>query len=286
MTGIKVSIVVPVYNVEQFLPDCLDSLTNQTLKDIEIICVNDGSPDNSLKILEEYAQNDDRVKIITQENQGVSAARNAGLKTAVGEYIGFVDPDDWIDLDFYSKLYDAIQESNADISVATIMRKQGNLEKYRVYYEKEEVFAALNDKIIACNLPKCCYVWNKLYKRELVQNRMFERNVYFEDMLWLPEVLKSSEKLVTVPDVVYYYRVNTNSIVKTNNPTKQTHSYNAKKYIIKFFEENNLYLPKKYHSITKSIHYLFKMPVVKIKECGNIETFYLFGFVPFFFKKI
>ena len=140
MTGIKVSIVVPVYNVEQFLPDCLDSLTNQTLKDIEIICVNDGSPDNSLKILEEYAQNDDRVKIITQENQGVSAARNAGLKTAVGEYIGFVDPDDWIDLDFYSKLYDAIQESNADISVATIMRKQGNLEKYRVYYEKEEVF--------------------------------------------------------------------------------------------------------------------------------------------------
>ena len=100
----KISVIVPVYKVEKFLPKCLESLINQTLKDIEIICINDGSPDNSLKILEEYAKKDSRIKIINQKNAGPSVARNNGMSAASGEYIGFVDSDDWIDLDFYEKL--------------------------------------------------------------------------------------------------------------------------------------------------------------------------------------
>ena len=95
----KCSIIIPVYNVEKYLPKCLDSIVNQTYKNIEIICINDGSTDNSLKILEEYAQKDERIKIINQENQGVSVARNVGIDNATGDYILFVDSDDWIDRD-------------------------------------------------------------------------------------------------------------------------------------------------------------------------------------------
>ena len=100
----KISVIVPVYNVEKYLARCLDSIINQTLADIEIICINDGSTDNSLEILNDYAKKDSRIKIIDQTNAGLSCARNAGMQIAQGEYIGFVDSDDWIDLDFYEKL--------------------------------------------------------------------------------------------------------------------------------------------------------------------------------------
>ena len=98
----KISAILPVYNVEQYIKDCLDSIINQTMDDIEIICVNDGSLDNSLQVLEEYAQKDARIKIISQENQGQGIARNNGLKIANGEYITFIDPDDWVDVDTVS----------------------------------------------------------------------------------------------------------------------------------------------------------------------------------------
>jgi len=113
----KVSVIVPVYNVEPYLRRCLESLVNQTLKDIEIICINDCSPDKSLAILKEYAKKDERVKIIDfKKNQGVSVARNSGMKIAKGEYIGFCDSDDYVDLDFYEKLYGLAKEKNADIT--------------------------------------------------------------------------------------------------------------------------------------------------------------------------
>ena len=99
----KVSIIIPVYNVEQYLPKCLDSIINQTLKDIEIICINDGSIDNSLSILKEYASKDDRIIIIDKENEGQGIARNLGIKKAKGKYIGFVDPDDWVDIQMFEK---------------------------------------------------------------------------------------------------------------------------------------------------------------------------------------
>ena len=120
----KVSIIVPVYNVEKYLECCLESLINQTLKDIEIICVNDGSTDNSGKILENYAAKDNRIKVIHQVNGGQAAARNNGLNAVNGKYINFIDSDDWVDLDFIEKLYDAAERNSADIAVASIIRKK------------------------------------------------------------------------------------------------------------------------------------------------------------------
>ncbi len=111
----KVSVVLPVYNVAAYLPKCLESLLNQTLKEIEIICVNDCSPDNSLEILKQYAAKDNRIKIIDQTNTGPGVARNNGIKAATGEYVGFVDPDDWAEPEMFAKMYTAAIEQNADI---------------------------------------------------------------------------------------------------------------------------------------------------------------------------
>ena len=281
----KISVIVPVYNVETYLRECLDSLINQTFQELELICVNDGSTDSSLEILEEYASKDSRIKIINQTNQGLSAVRNNGLKLATGEFIAFIDSDDWVDLDYFEKLYSVATKNNCDIAAATIVRKRPKSQKYRVHYTEEKICNTLEEKINACNIPVCCYVWNKLYRSELVKNNFFKEGVYFEDVLWTPEVLKQSNKLVTVPDVNYYYRVTKGSIVKTNSAKKQNDSYNSKKYIIEFFEKNNLPLSKKARTITKEIKCFCGIPVLKIKEFEGVKIVYLFSFLPILRRK-
>ena len=115
MSQPQISVIIPVYNVEQYLSKCLESIINQTLQDIEIICINDGSTDNSLQILEEYAQKDSRMIVINQENQGVGVARNKGLEIARGDYIWFVDSDDYVERNGLDYVYEKSKENNADI---------------------------------------------------------------------------------------------------------------------------------------------------------------------------
>lgn len=137
MNKIFVSIIVPVYNVEKYLARCLNSLIEQTLYEIEIICVDDGSTDNSPKILKQYADKYPNIKIITQTNKGLSAARNTGMNHAQGKYIGFVDSDDWIDKDFYEKLFYTAQKYNASISAAGIIRLSKFSRKIHLQYSQE-----------------------------------------------------------------------------------------------------------------------------------------------------
>ena len=115
-----ISVIVPIYNVEEYLPKCLDSILNQTFSNIEIICVNDGSTDGSRKVLEEYKKRDFRIKIVDKENGGLSSARNAGMKVAVGEYYSFIDSDDWIDKTMLEKLYENMTTLNTDISICAV----------------------------------------------------------------------------------------------------------------------------------------------------------------------
>ena len=147
MENISLSIIVPVYNVENYLIRCLDSLVNQTLKEIEIICINDGSKDNSLNILEEYAKKDSRIIILNQENAGLSAARNAGMEIAKGEYIGFVDSDDWVDLDFFEKLYIAAKNNDCDIAVADFIREHPTKKKKDLILQKKKFLKNLKTNI-------------------------------------------------------------------------------------------------------------------------------------------
>ncbi len=283
----EVSIIVPCYNVENYLEDCISSLLNQTFKDIEIICVNDGSKDSTPMLLENFSQQDKRIKIINKENGGLSSARNSGIQNASGNFITFIDSDDWVDNNYIEKLYSAIIKNDCAIAVSGMIRKRPNSEKYRLHFSEEKVYENLQDIVDICRIPACCYACGKLFKKSLIENSPFKLGMYFEDVLWIPNILKAAKKLVTVPDTYYYYRVNNNSIVKTIQSIKKQHdSYIAKSAIVKFFNENNLVLNKKAQHITKYIKYIFGAPVLKVKEYKNTETTLLFGFLPISKKKI
>ena len=229
----KVSIIIPVYNVEQYLPKCLDSIINQTLKDIEIICINDGSIDNSLSILKEYASKDDRIIIIDKENEGQGIARNLGIKKAKGKYIGFVDPDDWVDIQMFEKMYNQAQKLNSEIVICDLIKYQEWSDKYlkfnfyaepktptklkKVYLKPKE---NLNkEDFCKTLLISPCYAWNRIYKRELLHknNICFSVLRCYEDCIF---VLKShiiANNISYLDDELYYYRLRKTSTLRSYN---------------------------------------------------------------------
>lgn len=214
----KVSIIVPVYNVERYLNQCMDSLVNQTLDDIEIIVINDGSTDKSLKILKSYEKKyPDKVKIIEQKNSGISVARNNGIKLASGKYIGFVDSDDYVELDMFEKLYDKIKKSNSDIVVCN----------YKKYYEDLNEFEYVDviKNIKGNNLYSDISIinnidyapWNKLFRRELFDNIKFPKNVKYEDLSTILKTFMIATKISVVNKSLYLYRINETGETRTIN---------------------------------------------------------------------
>ncbi|MGN1124999.1 MAG: glycosyltransferase family 2 protein, partial [Candidatus Gastranaerophilaceae bacterium] len=173
----KVSVIIPIYNVEQYLARCLDSVINQTYKNLEIICVNDCSPDNSINILEEYSQKDNRIKIIQREkNGGLSAARNSGFDIAVGEYVYFLDSDDWIDLDYIEKMVAIASKYDSDIVLNTNIvyeysDKPSKEFVWYTYHEKSPDGVVLSREM-AVNFTHCMTPCH-LYKRDFILNHHF-----------------------------------------------------------------------------------------------------------------
>lgn len=271
----KISVVVPIYNTGVFLTKCLESIINQTFKDLEIICIDNNSTDNSLEILNKFQKKDNRIKIFTQENQSIFSARNKGIYEAKGEYISFINSTDWIDLNFYEKLITAIQNEHSDIAIA-------NNTKSKIKSKKQYSAISLKEKIKTCDILNHCQIENKIYKTSIIKNFLFKNEKYYEDTMWLSLILKNSNKIVFVPDVNYYQRTNTPLI----SAKKQQDVYFAKKFLIHFLEKNNIKLSKKEKTITKSIKYFLNFPILKTKEYENIEKYYLFGFLPFFKKTL
>ena len=212
----KVSIILPIYNVDKYLKQSLDSLLNQTLKEIEIICVNDGSTDKCYEILEEYKKKDNRIKVIHTKNQGTGAARNEGLKIATGECIGFVDPDDWAKSNMFDRLYKLIKEKDCDIvmSMPDGYNEQKQTYEHFPYFCKENFECIPTNKIFSWKdlspfkYPMC--VWNKLYKKELFDkyNIDFAQGLDFEDHKVIFGSLLNAEKIYYVPEKLYVYRHN------------------------------------------------------------------------------
>lgn len=283
--NIKVSVIVPVYNVEKYLKRCLDQLTNQTLEEIEIICVNDGSKDNSLEILEDYSKKDSRIFVVSQENAGLSAARNTGMNYVKGEYIGFVDSDDWVDLDFYEKLYDAAKRNDCDIAVADFKRKHPKKDKIRLNITEEKVFTTPEDKYLACKTYREGCVWNKIYRTEFLKriDLKFVPGMYYEDRDFTARSLFYSDKLVTVPNTYYDYFVNPKSICKGGgNSKKDEHYILVRQQVLNFIKENNINVPDGLYKAEKSNFKLFGKTIFSIKESTKSEYVYLFGKINIF----
>lgn len=280
---IKVSIIVPVYNVEKYLDKCMKSLVSQTLKDIEIICINDGSTDSSLAILESYANTDKRIIIIDKENEGQSVARNIGIKTAKGEYLGFVDSDDWVDKDYYEKLYNAAKKCDCDIACAGYRRCKKFAGTIRRKYKKQRVFIKPDDKIKADNIPGDNYVWNKIYRREswLNHNFWFTPQRRFEDIEILIKILYYMNKMVVVPDTYYHYRRSANSTITRGKTEYKEDFLWAEKQQEEFAQKHDLKLVKPRQILNVEYIKIFNILVLKIYHYQKFKKYKLFGFITF-----
>ncbi|HGR5858619.1 TPA: glycosyltransferase family 2 protein [Streptococcus pneumoniae] len=213
----KVSVIIPVYNVEKYLRRCLDSVVNQTYKDIEVILVNDGSPDNSKEICEEYVAKYSNIQLINQKNAGLGAARNTGLQYITGNAVTFVDSDDWLELDAIEYYVASMKKSDADIVVTQMIRKKeyfsnegtnGTTIKEEVL--NQEQFAKKYFKIDGNNIEY--YAWAKLYKREIAREVKYPVGLFAEDVPAAFGYIIRSQKIFYSTKVTYNYFFNDNSL--------------------------------------------------------------------------
>ena len=241
----KISVIVPVYNVEQYLEKCLDSLVNQTLKDIEIIVVNDGTKDNSQEIIDKYTKKyPKKVKGYIKENGGLSSARNYGLKYAKGEYIAFVDSDDYVELDMYEKMYNKAINNNYDIVVCDTVEVDENNDN--IVYKKSNLNYSNNDiKNYIISPPMAC---TRLYKRFLFDETSFEEGIFYEDLNLTPSFVLKTDNIGFIEEGLYYYLQRSGSIMKQKQ-------FNDKLLdIFKVLEKNYDLLNNKY---PKEVEYLY-----------------------------
>lgn len=220
--GDLISVIVPVYNVEEYLEDCVDSILQQSYQELEIILVDDGSPDNCGRICDAYQKKDDRVKVLHKENGGLSDARNAGIGLAAGEWVVFVDSDDVLDVHFVEALFMLVQKYQADIAVCGLKKFTGVFSGRQEYMSDDGNIgtpAAVLDRTEALThllyqaLPMETSTPGKLYRRTLFDGILFPLGMYYEDLATIYRVLMKSERIVTVQAALYGYRIRQTSIM-------------------------------------------------------------------------
>lgn len=264
-----ISIIVPVYKVEPYLPRCLESIINQTYRDIEIILVDDGSPDQSGKICEKYAEIDNRIRVFRTENRGLSAARNFGIKKANGQYIGFVDSDDWIEPDMYEVLLKTAQETDSDIVQCGYYEEDGLTSKKVVpiakTYTSEEALRALLENEI------CSGVWSKLWKNECFFEKGFPEGHVFEDTATAHIFFSVINSVTGITRLLYHYIPRENSITNSHTISNLVDFWIAHKERYDFFScderfnTNSKYMNRLLYNcamaIVRTMRWLYAVPL-------------------------
>ena len=248
MSKYKLSIVAAIYNLEQYLPRCLDALVNQTLEEIEILCIDDGSTDSAPQIVDEYEKKyPNKIKAFHKENGGEFSSRNYGLERATGEYITFVDVDDYVELNWAEKLYMAAKKNDADLAVCAFERI--SLETNKITSKDMIGFGRCvknvdyNDDFVAFINPA---PWNKVYKREMIEDLRFLPFRGFNDTMLLMEIITRAKKIAFEPDVLYHYYLRNDSQIHSVN---EQDVKNLKKYLLevkKFYKDSKKYEEMKY----------------------------------------
>jgi glycosyltransferase involved in cell wall biosynthesis len=264
-----VSVIVPVFNAEKYLNECLDSVLTQSLSDIEVICVNDGSTDGSSEILENYSKRDRRIKIIAQENRGLGGARDTGMKYASGEYFGFVDSDDWIDKNYYSKLYRAAKRECADLARTM----------YQHHYPDEIASDRINEtiadriagnKLLGIN-DHSVVCWNAIYRRDflLANNIDFSAIRINEDILFTAKATILSRKSVPVSGTYYHYRRNVDNAITTQTGLQLAPVLYANHRTVEFINSIDFETPADYFAAFKRCIWRYNERFVK--TLSNME---------------
>lgn len=249
-----ISVIVPVYNVEKYLDECVESIVNQTYKNLEIILVDDGSTDNSGKICDELAKKDNRIHVIHKENGGLSDARNVGIDVSTGDYIQFIDSDDYIEHDMIEFLVSNIIKYNADISICSnyifdeeecINQSTGEVCLYNRLEILQEVL--LDEKIR-------CYAWNKLFRKELFKEIRFPKGKILEDILTIPKLFEKANTVIFNDVAKYYYRQREGSILHVQTKHTKLAYIHAALEMLEFLKEKEeslfLYCVYNYAHIT------------------------------------
>ncbi|MBT2678822.1 glycosyltransferase [Bacillus sp. ISL-35] len=238
-----ITIIIPIYNSQRYLDKCLDSVINQSFSDIEIILVNDGSSDESGKICDEYKQKDSRIKVIHKENGGVSSARNVGLKMATGDFIGFVDSDDYINKEMFKVLFNDIKENDCDVSICNwyyeidgeLRLDKTMLKDYKVLNNISAIEELLKDSFKG-------FLCNKLFKKELFSNVKFEHDLTMcEDYLAVYQVLKRAKRVSINPTPLYFYVMNTDSATFNANNNFNYKNHKSSEKVFRLIHEDILH---------------------------------------------
>lgn len=226
-----ISIIVPIYKVEKFIIQCVDSILNQSYKDLEIILVDDGSPDNCPNICDEYANMDSRIKVVHKSNGGLMSARQAGLRVATGDYIGFVDGDDWIEPDMYERFANAIEKYCPDIAICEFIYAYPDKDELSIqnlpwpYYDKAQLETEIypqmlfKDEFYRFGINPCC--WSKVYKKDILEKNLFNVTTEIkmgEDAAFTYPCLLDADSLAYIHKPLYHYR---------NNPESMTNMYDS-----------------------------------------------------------
>lgn len=227
---IKVSIIVPVWNVEKYLEQCLDSLVNQTLKEIEIIIVNDGSPDNSQAIIDSYVKKYPKlVRSFIKENGGQGSARNFGLSKAKGNYISFVDSDDWLDLNALEEMYNVAIANDSDVVICDMI---DHLKNNEIYHD------CTNYRAVYEVTPSAC---NKIFKKDIIEDIKFLPNLWYEDFNFTTKILLKTQKISQINKGFYHCNCREVSTMNNNNSIKNLDMIKVIEDLKIFAKENNLY---------------------------------------------
>lgn len=245
--GKLISVIIPIYNVELYLNRCMESIVNQTYKNLEIIMVDDGSPDNCPELCEEWGKRDSRIKVIHKKNGGLSDARNMGLSVATGEYIAFVDSDDFVDLDMYRYMIDALEKNGADISTCGRFSYRNGEVSQKHISANEVVLTPIQaiDELLRGGLIEEA-AWDKIYRKNLFDGIVFPVGEINEDLPIMPHLFERANKIVCTGKPFYHY---------CENPGSITHeAYNEKKRIvIKHIEEVSSFIENKYPELKEAV---------------------------------
>ena len=215
-----VSVIIPVYKCEKYLRRCLDSLLHQDFAEWQAICIDDGSPDNSGKILDEYAAQDSRFIVVHKKYAGVSAARNDGIKKATGKYIHFLDADDFVDDGYYQKMFQSAEQNNADMVVSGLV--SDNKYTKPIIYKKGQVLKSIAEKTKYTFVLTDSYVWRYLFKTDFIKKYKLKFNTKLiaqEDTLFVLDAITVANVIITVPDVLYHYMFNADSALNSRDAT-------------------------------------------------------------------
>lgn len=211
----KISVIIPIYKVEKYLHRCIDSVVNQTYKNLEIILVDDGSPDKCPKICDEYADKDSRIKVIHKSNGGLSDARNVGITSATGNYISFIDSDDYIAKDFFSTLFETMYSQNSDIVECSVVKFYEN-NHFDAYNDDFSINTYVTQDALSALIAESQFrqhVWNKLYKSSLISGISFEVGKLNEDEFWTYQIFARAKRVTKINKTMYYYFQRESSIM-------------------------------------------------------------------------